>query len=164
MTSPLEVDLKGNELLAFQPGRESDLEHLDSGIPLPLALVVGRHRGDIPLVYNSWREEWELPGGMIDPGEMPHAAAVREFVEETGQPPPQAQYVGVVTFRLMPDRRLEYAAVYTAELTLRAPFLSNDEIDAIRWWDGTDATDVSQLDAVIARLVIDSSGDSPPEV
>lgn len=159
MTSPLEVDLKGNELLVFQPGQESDLVHLDASIPLPLALVVARHEGDTLVVFNKWRQEWELPGGMIDSGEIPHAAAVREFVEETGQPSPQVDFVGVATFRLMPDRRMEYAAVYAAALSVRSPFVPNDEVDAIRWWDGTDLADMSHLDAAITRLVVRSLGD-----
>lgn len=28
---------------------------------------------------------WSIPGGMIEPGELPEAAAIREFAEETGQ-------------------------------------------------------------------------------
>ena len=30
------------------------------------------------------RETWELPAGLIDPGEEPHEAAARELAEETG--------------------------------------------------------------------------------
>jgi 8-oxo-dGTP diphosphatase len=81
MPSPLAVDVQGNELLSFEPGSESDLERVDPTIPLPLALVVGRHGGDIPLIFNRSRQEWELPGGMLDPGETPRQAAAREFVE-----------------------------------------------------------------------------------
>ncbi len=66
------------------------------------------------------------------------------------------QYVGVVTFRLMPDQRVEYAAVYTAALSVRSAFVPNDEVDAIRWWDGTNLADVSLLDAAIARFVLQS--------
>ncbi|MGA9311148.1 MAG: NUDIX domain-containing protein [Pseudonocardiaceae bacterium] len=35
------------------------------------------------MVFNSWRRQWELPGGMREPGETA-AAAVRELAEETG--------------------------------------------------------------------------------
>ncbi len=35
------------------------------------------------MVLHSQRA-WEMPGGGIEPGETPEAAAVREFLEETG--------------------------------------------------------------------------------
>lgn len=116
VTSPLVVDSRGNELLEFNVGSEGDLDDLDPAIPMPLALVVARHENRTLLVFNRWREQWELPGGMIEPGETSREAAVREFVEETGQPEPNVAYCGVATFRLMPDRRLEHAAVYRADL------------------------------------------------
>lgn len=31
---------------------------------------------------------WTVPKGVVEPGEDPHAAAVREFTEELGFPPP----------------------------------------------------------------------------
>jgi 8-oxo-dGTP diphosphatase len=84
--------------------------------------------------------------------ETPRQAAAREFVEETGQPTPDLTYAGVAMFRLMPDRRVEYAAVYRADLRGRAPFVPNDEAEEIMWWDGTDIPNLSQLDTAIARL------------
>jgi 8-oxo-dGTP diphosphatase len=152
MTS-IVVDAAGNELLEFNVGSEQDLEHLDPDIPLPLSLVVGRHQGRTLLVLNRWRKQWELPGGMVEAGETPKQAAVREFVEETGQEVPVVAYGGVATFRLMPDYRLEYAAVYEAALSSRAPLEPNDEVEEIQWWDGYDMPDLAALDAEICRLL-----------
>lgn len=39
-------------------------------------------RGDAARDYPGC---WSIPGGMIEPGELPEAAAIREFAEETGQ-------------------------------------------------------------------------------
>lgn len=36
------------------------------------------------LMVRHARREWEMPGGKIEPGEDPQAAATREFREETG--------------------------------------------------------------------------------
>ena len=44
-------------------------------------------------LYASKREEiWTIPKGLLDPGEDPLAAARREFFEETGLEPPDADY------------------------------------------------------------------------
>jgi 8-oxo-dGTP diphosphatase len=149
---PIAVDVDGNELLEFRAGHEQDLNQLDADIPLPLSLVVGRYQGGVLLVFNHWRRRWELPGGMIDRGETPREAAVREFVEETGQDAPVVTYIGLATFRLQPDNRLEYAAVYEAALNGLSPFQPNDEVDEIRWWDGSDIPNLAVLDAEICRL------------
>lgn len=37
---------------------------------------------------------WEIPGGMMDPGETPWEAAQREFSEETGHPLPAGELAG----------------------------------------------------------------------
>ncbi|MEL6673199.1 MAG: NUDIX domain-containing protein [Bacteroidota bacterium] len=39
------------------------------------------HQGKIVLLKND-REEWELPGGKLDPGEQPHLCVAREIQEE----------------------------------------------------------------------------------
>ena len=41
-------------------------------------------RGDEFLMVRHARRSWEMPGGKVNPGESPEAAAVREFHEETG--------------------------------------------------------------------------------
>ena len=36
------------------------------------------------LVRPTYKESWEIPGGMVEEGEAPHEAAVREVIEEIG--------------------------------------------------------------------------------
>ena len=43
---------------------------------------------------------WELPGGILDPGEDPAACAVREVVEETGWRPGAVEHL--ISFQPMP--------------------------------------------------------------
>ncbi|SNY65077.1 NUDIX hydrolase [Paractinoplanes atraurantiacus] len=90
---------------------------------------------------------------MIECGETAEEAVVREFVEETGQEAPVVTYRGPATFRLKPDDRLEYAAVFAAALTGRTPFEPNNEVDQILWWDGSDRPNLALLDAEICRLL-----------
>jgi len=46
--------------------------------------VVYDDRGHILLVRRGDNGRWSVPAGMIDPGEQPAQAAVREVLEETG--------------------------------------------------------------------------------
>jgi 8-oxo-dGTP pyrophosphatase MutT (NUDIX family) len=39
--------------------------------------------GRVVLLENE-RDEWELPGGRLEPGEAPETCLVREFAEELG--------------------------------------------------------------------------------
>ena len=46
--------------------------------------VYGIEAGTVIFVRKIKGTTWELPGGRIEPGEVPEAAAKREFLEETG--------------------------------------------------------------------------------
>ena len=154
----LAVDAEGNRLLAFRTCAEDELARLDPAVPMPLALVVAEYDGQVLLAMNSWRLAWELPGGRPDPGETARAAAVREFLEGTGLPAPELEFVAIATFRLKPDDRLEYGAVYRGRLLGPVDlgvFEANDEIQELRWWDLVeDLPDSADLGLWIARLVL----------
>ena len=154
----LAVDAEGNRLLAFRKCEEGELAHLDPRGPMPHALVVAEYDGQVLLAMNSWRLAWELPGGTLQQGETARAAAVREFVEKTGLPAPALEFVAIVTFRLKPDDRLEYGAVYRGRLLGPVDldvFEANDEIEELRWWDLVEELpDSADLGLWIARLVL----------
>ncbi|MFI6452381.1 NUDIX hydrolase [Streptosporangium amethystogenes] len=149
--TPLAVNDAGNELTAFHRGAEA----VPPGdAPLPLALVALWSRGRLLLVFNRYRQEWELPGGMIDAGETPRQAAVRELHEESGFHITRLTFSGYAEYVLGPERRTEYAALYLAdEAAPRGTFTPDDEIEDIVWWHGQELPGrVQILDTTLAAL------------
>ena len=155
---PLAEKLNENLLVDFWRCAESELAELDPAIPMPLSLLVAEHNGKVLLVHNAWRREWELPGGLIEDGESAREAAAREFLEETGTPPDEIEFVGVGTVQLGHERRIEYAAVYRTTLLRLAEFTPNAEIDGLEWWDPTsELPGLSAIDAHLAQVAVDRS-------
>ena len=59
--------------------------------------------------YGSKREEIEIPGGMIDPGEDPVTAGCRELSEETGYVGSSAEIIG----KVCPNPAIQGNSCYT---------------------------------------------------
>ncbi|GAA2886978.1 hypothetical protein GCM10010517_50790 [Streptosporangium fragile] len=160
--SPLAADDDGNELVAFHTAPE-DTPPDDA--PLPLALVALWSGDRLLLVFDRRRRAWELPGGMIDAGETPRRAALRELHEETGFHVPRLSFSGYAEYVLGPERRTEYAAVYLAgDAGLRGTFTPGDEIEDIVWWHGQELPGrVQVLDTTLAVLArTGSAGGAAP--
>ena len=51
-------------------------------VPVSIKGVIVRDRR--VLLLKNERDEWELPGGRIEPGETPEECLAREITEETG--------------------------------------------------------------------------------
>lgn len=56
----------------------------DGGYPLKYVVIAARHAGKWVFCKHKQRETYEVPGGHIEAGETPLAAAKRELFEETG--------------------------------------------------------------------------------
>jgi 8-oxo-dGTP pyrophosphatase MutT (NUDIX family) len=92
---------------------------------------------------------------MIDSGETPRQAGLRELLEETGQRPDvPLRFVGYPRFVLGPARRVEYAALFTGHTTTPRTFRASDEIEAAHWWDQARPLPgaAQSLDVHLARL------------
>jgi tRNA threonylcarbamoyl adenosine modification protein YjeE len=152
---PLAEKINENLLLDFRRCAETDLDTLDPAIPLRQSLVVAEHDGRVLLAHNSWSEEWELPAWLIGEGETARETAVREFRAETGSDPHRMGFVGVATIQLGHERRIEFIAVYRAELAEVAAFEANDRADRLAWWDVVqEFADLSPIDAHLARVAL----------
>ncbi len=51
---------------------------------LSCGVIVRRRSGELLLCHATGRDYWDLPKGVLDPGETPLGAALRELREETG--------------------------------------------------------------------------------
>ncbi len=146
------TDRSGNELLAIDLVNEDELNRSPSDIALPLSLVIVMHAGKVLMIFNRWRQEWELPGGMIEPLETPREAALRELNEETGITAAGLNFQARTLFSLKRPDRLEYAAVFSVLLNDVPELTVNDEASAFLWWAPSPHSEdnMSALDAAIA--------------
>ena len=151
--NPIATDNRGNALLAFTPGEESDLERLEQALPCAFSLVLVWHHGRCLLVFDRWKQNWELPGGAREEGETPRAAALRELAEETGERPTSLDYLGVVRIRLVSDGHEELGAIYQTHIDQPIPFKPNNEIERVTWWTpGDPIADADAPDLAVIRI------------
>lgn len=135
----LAEDGHGNRLLELRAVSEPRLSDL---VPLTHACVVARRGEGILLVFDRWKQHWEMPGGAVEPGESPRDAAVRELREESNAwcAVEALRFLGAIVLWVGPNRHggawhIEYGALYAVDDPGVAPFVPTDEIAAIRWWD-----------------------------
>jgi len=61
--------------------------------------------GRVVLLENE-RDEWELPGGRLEPGEAPETCLVREFAEELGALVKVARIIDCWLYEVLPQREV----------------------------------------------------------
>jgi 8-oxo-dGTP pyrophosphatase MutT (NUDIX family) len=120
------------------------------GERLAFAVMLARGADGFLLVFNNFRRVWELPGGLIDAGERPRDAAVRELREEAGSDARDVRWLGVTE---VTDGRTHFGAVCRCDVRA-IEFVENEEIGGLSYWQpdrptpGMGATD----EALLARF------------
>jgi 8-oxo-dGTP diphosphatase len=99
--------------------------------PLSFAVVLARSPAGVVLVFNRYRRVWELPGGLIDPGESARDSARRELLEEAGCAADPLAWLGVVE---VDDGNTHFGAVFSGSAMDVPDTMSNDEIGGIAAW------------------------------
>jgi 8-oxo-dGTP diphosphatase len=149
-------DADGNVLVDIHFVAESDLGLLERQLPMPASLVAVRFEDSVLMIFDSWRRQWELPGGKREPGETARQAAMRELTEETGIKAVDMDFVAVAECDLRRPNRREYTALYRTDLQMAPQLVINDEALAFLWWDpqSSMAAHMNALDAEMARRTI----------
>jgi len=109
-------------------------------LPVSVKAIVN-YNGRVPLLLNE-RDEWELPGGRLDPGESPEEAAEREVREELQLDVEIGSLVDAWVYRVLEIRHV-FVVVYDASLLAmteprlshehrRLGLFSRDEISTLR--------------------------------
>lgn len=133
---PIKTTPHGHELLAFLPMSEPRVPEDDNHVPFTWVVVMVERDGKYLWHWNPQREQWETTAGGIEPNEHPHDTAKRELWEETSQIATSVTCHGLFKMRLMPDKRIEYGALYSATIDDVQPFVPNEETSKLMWWDG----------------------------
>ena len=109
--------------------------------------MIARSRDGAVLVFNRFRQVWELPGGFIDPGESPRQCAERELQEEAGCTARDTQWLGMVEVN---DGRTHFGAVFRCSVdTVPAQFENVESAGLTRWRRGQAPEPLGHSDAAL---------------
>jgi len=122
-----------------------ELEH-----PLTHALVIAKNEKGFLLMYNTWKNHWEVPGGLIEKGETMRRCAEREMFEETNQIAEIIEFKGLMKFKFK-NNKTEYGGLFKAFIKQERQFLDNKETNKIIFWNGID--DIGYIDEIDKKLL-----------
>lgn len=144
--------------LATEAGRSAFIKVLNARMPKKRLIAQGILRTDgdrVALCQLTYKKDWDLPGGIVDPGESPAHCVVREVKEELGL---DVTVQGLLAVNWLPPYRGWDDAMlclfdlgHVPEETLEATTLQVREIKAVHWADA--ATVAEHVAPYTARMI-----------
>ncbi|KNX39654.1 hypothetical protein VV01_21080 [Luteipulveratus halotolerans] len=137
--------------------REGFIATLNAGLPTKRAIaqaLIRNEHGEVLLCELVYKKFWDLPGGVVDPGESPAHAVVREIREELSV---DARIRALAAVSWLPpwrgwdDATLFLFDVEVAEADIARAVLETREIRAVHWAD--DVTVKARTADYTARLI-----------
>ena len=99
--------------------------------PVSVKGVVIR-RGEVVLLRNE-RDEWELPGGKLEPSESPQVCVVREIAEELRLQVQPTALLDTWVYRITPEVRV-FIVTYGCAETVEGEAVLSHEHKQLRWF------------------------------
>lgn len=96
---------------------------------------------------------WEIPGGMMDPGELPQVAGARELLEETGYTSESVHVIGCAHSNPALFNNKSYTVLATGARRVAAPSLDEHEEIAVELYT-LDQVDQMVKDGTITHSLV----------
>jgi 8-oxo-dGTP pyrophosphatase MutT (NUDIX family)/phosphohistidine phosphatase SixA len=119
----------------------------------------GANGTEAALVHRPRYDDWSLPKGKLNAGEVVPAAAVREVAEETGHHAALGAALGESRYRVAQGEKVVY---YWSARAEDGEFTPNDEVDELRWVPASDAAELLSYQRDVEVLERFRRLDPPP--
>lgn len=112
--------------------------------------------GEVLMIRNTYgRKRWTFPGGSIDEGEMPEAAAKREVMEEVGIQLHTVRRLGEFISEL--EYKKDHITVFAGNVEDKDFRIDPKEILEARWFSMNGLPEMSEIARKVIEMMKDSS-------